>query len=345
MPLPIQRNGGLTDWDYAVFVVVAEAGNIFDAIDEIRKKYGQVITDRGVEYIVGKKIPKCTGHAVITKQRTAHGIQLTAEGEAFLSKARRRVAILETEAPSRLPVVAHLPHHRLFVADAIARVRSPEDGSPLLRAKKLGQEDRGTNMFHDRAVHPLMEGTYRIIVGPRPENSPGLRSTSLYRAQLEAMVPAMEFDDDYISLADLVQRHRLLVPPPQLRSRSLLEDSIRTFGIADPARETRIDEESFDTATSVLTVLVDHEATGEWDGRTVVVPSDVALVFKRGEHFGGRGSDVFKWVPVHHHGKLLRHGVYATTTAAQSTTVRQGVAALVEACKRMRGLEGEDFTP
>jgi hypothetical protein len=73
----------------------------------------------------------------------------------------------------------------------------------------------------------------RLIIGPRAEEEKVFSSTTLYYAQLEAMV-GRRYAGDETSLTDLVRNHRMLVHPPDIRSSSLLETRIVEWEIDDP---------------------------------------------------------------------------------------------------------------
>ncbi|HEV7852977.1 MAG TPA: hypothetical protein VGP27_16725 [Mycobacterium sp.] len=81
--------------------------------------------------------------------------------------------------------------------------------------------------------------------------------------------------------------------------RKLLEERIAQWKIHDPYLHTRVAAETYETATSVLRIRNEAHRAAR-DSRVVVVPSDVALIYKPGKDFGGRTADKFKWVPIYH---------------------------------------------
>jgi hypothetical protein len=78
-----------------------------------------------------------------------------------------------------------------------------------------------------------------------------------------------------------------------------LEERIAQWKIHDPYLHTRVAAETYETATSVLRIRNEAHRAAR-DSRVVVVPSDVALIYKPGKDFGGRTADKFKWVPIYH---------------------------------------------
>ena len=148
------------------------------------------------------------------------------------------------------------------------------------------------------------------------------------------MVPVEEFPADVMTLTELVQQYRLLLPPRDMRSRKLMEERITAWGIDDFQRDRRVAAETYDTSTSGMQ-LRQELATGRWDRRVLVVPSDVALAFKDGMEFGGLYADRFKWVPIVHDtggGRLeiLPHDVHLTVRR-DARRRDQGVEEIVQA--------------
>jgi hypothetical protein len=85
---------------------------------------------------------------------------------------------------------------------------------------------------------------------------------------------------------------------------------------------------------SVQRVSDDHRNFADRVGRTVVVPSDVSLLYKTGSCFGGRVTESSKWVPIQHEGELLTLDVFVTTTKPITASVRPIVERIAEISAR-----------
>jgi len=293
------------EWECRVFLAVVANKGHTKAAEELSPVRPQHLRDRPyARQSVGNTIARierwCGGEKLFV--RTEGQLRLTARGREFELAARNVVAEyrLMRREPDRgpsLPRLACLPHHAQFVARAQAMLLE-RSGRARVEVQYLEQRHRGESEFRHHAVARLQQDLYRILIGP-PVAGAEFVSRPLYEARLEAMVPVAHFAGGAMPLTDLIQRHRLLLPPRDARSRRLMEQRIREWGIDDHRRDERVAAETFDTCTSVMRLR--HEASGDrWDGCVVVAPSDVALAFKPGREFGGLHADRFTWVPVVH---------------------------------------------
>jgi hypothetical protein len=200
-------------------------------------------------------------------------------------------------------------------------------------------------------VSRLNQNVYQLIIGPEVQDQI-FESIRLYAAQLEAMVPA-GYPRSAMSLTELIQEHRMLVPPKDMRSRKLLEESIREWGIADPRKHSRIAAETYETLTSVMRLRNETQRATR-DSRVVVVPSDAALAYKPGKEFGGLNADKFKWVPIYHIDQGDAHllTMEVCVTRKREKTARPHLGRIIEALQEavtqldenaVVGLSGEPF--
>jgi DNA-binding transcriptional LysR family regulator len=285
------------EWECLVFIAVAEEGHSVKAAERLARMR-RTYTRQAVNGVLSK-IEAWAGERLLTKGFNQR-LQLTERGQDFLESARRVVAQYEVMRMAadrpRVPTLACLPHHTTFLTQAEERLRDPDTGEEGLRVEYLGQHQRGESEFLRRAVALLIGDAYQLIVGP-PVDDESLESHPLYSARLEAMV-GKTHGRRTLPIGDLVERYRMMVTPPDTRSRRLLEDAIATSGVDDPGVAVRIAAETYETATSVMRLRNEHRHWNDEKPRVVVVPSDVALAYKDGMEFGGRGAGLFIWVPI-----------------------------------------------
>src|SRR5262249_39031469 len=128
-----------------------------------------------------------------------------------------------------------------------------------------------------------------------------------------------------MDLEDLIQNHRLLLAPPDMRSRAHMEEMIREWNIPDPRHDVRVAAETYDTTTSIMAVRSEFAATGRISG-IIVATSDAARAFKAGMEFGGSGAEDFKWIPIVHQrdGRdlYLHHDVFVTIRSGSNEAIR-----------------------
>jgi DNA-binding transcriptional LysR family regulator len=338
---------GPDEWQCRVFIAVAETHGADAAAKElrdIRPGYGR----QAVEKIL-RRLEQLAG-ATLLARHPDRKLYPTGKGQEFLEIARHVVAqyqrMRDDASGPTLPVLACLPHHMHFVSSAedLLYGTRPEETDKVL-VDYVPESERGEGGFRRHAVAFLRDNRYQLIIGPRVEEPKVFESTTLYYSQLEAMV-GRAFPGAEISLTDLVRNHRMLVPPRDMRSRALLEESIRDWGIEDPGTERRVAAETYETATSVMRIRNEQWRRGRADSRVVVVPSDVALAYKEGMEFGGRHAERFKWVPIYHRdslGKehLLRMEVCVTIREGR-TDLRPIVDALTTAVRLLNDVPHHD---
>jgi DNA-binding transcriptional LysR family regulator len=337
------------EWECRVFIAVAENRGAEAAAQRLKAHRGGRYERQSVEKIL-KKIEAWVGEPLLSRDPDRK-LYLTGRGQEFLESAHNIVTqyqLMRGEIPERaLPKLACLPHHTHFVAmaESLLFEQAPPKGTPKIFVEYLPQNYRGEGEFHRLAVTQLRSNAYQLIIGPKVDDMTTFESKPLYYAQLEAMV-SRQYRADEMSLTDLVQRHQMLVPPIDMRSRRLLEDSIEKWGIDDPGLPVRVAAETYETATSVLRVRNEYHGRGEGDSRVVVVPSDAALVYKEGMEFGGRHADRFKWVPIYHRDDrgtdhLLRMEVCVTIRRGGQSDLPGIVAALARAVERLNDIPGQ----
>ena len=343
------------EWECRVFIAVVEEYGAEAAAQRLRALRGGGYERQSVEKIL-KKLENWVGERLLERYPDRK-LYLTPRGEKFLESARNLVTLYdlmreERAAPSRVATLACLPHHAHFVAVAedLLYGREPGVAEPV-RVTYLPERHRGDAEFHRHAVALLRAGAYQLIIGPRVDDT-DFESRLLYAAQLEAMMPR-SFPANELALSDLVAEHRMLVPPVDVRSRRLLESRLREAGITDPGDATPADA-AYETAASVMRIRREAHRQGSGESRVVVAPSDVALAFKAGMEFGGRGAERFKWVPIFDrddegNDHLLRVDVCVTYRRGSHPQVPLIVMALEEAVRRLNtapdhvGLSGEPF--
>jgi DNA-binding transcriptional LysR family regulator len=336
------------EWECRVFIAVAENRGAEAAAQRLKVLRGGRYERQSVEKIL-RKIEAWVGEPLLSRDPNRK-LYLTGRGQEFLEAARNVVTqyqLMRGEIPEQpLPKLACLPLHTHFVAmaEALLFEQSPK-GTPKIFVEYLPQNYRGEGEFHRLAVTQLRSNAYQLIIGPKVDDATTFESRTLYYAQLEAMV-SRQYQADEMSLTDLVQRHQMLVPPIDMRSRRLLEESIVKWGIDDPGQHVRVAAETYETVTSVLRVRNEYHGRGDGDSRVVVVPSDAALVYKEGMEFGGRHADRFKWVPIYHRDErgtdhLLRMEVCVTTRRGGPTDLPAIVAALTRAVEKLNDIPGQ----
>ncbi|WP_412539472.1 LysR family transcriptional regulator [Longispora sp. K20-0274] len=338
------------EWECRQFIAVAEHQGLMRAADELSRQTGRAVQRQTISRTVAK-IERWYGECLLTRPGPNRKLCLTAHGQRFLDSARSVLAEYQVmrgaeSAPGRPRTLACLPHHTGFVARAEDLLL--EGGGPGVRVDYLDHASRGDAGFGENALSRLRERRYHWVIGPDVRH-PACESVRLYTAQLEAMVPA-GYPRGAMTVTELVTEHQMLAPPRDMRSRRLLEDSIRRWGIPDPGPEARVLSETYESATSVMRLRNErHRHDGR--GRVVVVPSDVALAYKR--EFAGVNADRFRWVPLYHRDRagfdhLLTLDVFVTTAGGPDPEVRRVVEALREAVGQLNaegrvGLSGEPF--
>ena len=350
---------GPDEWECHVLIAVAEERGTTRAAQRLRRLRGGKYERQSVEKTI-RKVEDWAGEQLFRRDSSTRQMYPTERGRQVVAVARRVVTeyrlMRQRTARESPPVLACLAHHAHFVSiaeDILFERRGAGAPAEPVRVEYLEDRHRGEGEFHQYAVNRLHDGDYQLIIGP-PVADAGLASTPLYRARLEAMVGVAH--EDRISLTELVTGHRLLVPPPEMRSRRLLEESIQRWGVPDPGPDVRVAAETHETATSVMRVRSEHRRRGTGDSRVVVVSSDVALAFKQGMEFGGRHAERFKWVPIYHRTDddryhLLEMQVCATTRRGERADLTGVIAALRAAVDRLNsdpghdGLSGAPFHP
>lgn len=316
----------LTEWEYRVFIAFYESGSPDAAAARLAPLRG-TYSRQAVQRII-KKIENRAAERLFDRN-VDRALSLTPAGQRALQDARQVVALYEriTTAPPEVAswALACSPHHTHFVALAEDRLRNAGDDTDKIQIVFLDQQDRGERQFLSSVVDRLIRGEYQLIIGPSVRNDT-LRSTPLYRARIEAMIDR-DYPRDHLTLAELVADYEAFLQPGDIRARLMLEDAIVTSGVADPGTAVRVAMETYETATSVMRLLTERRGGGR-RGRVVVIPSDVALAYKTGMEFGGRGADRFKWVPVHAGTSPLRLETCVTVRRDAFATLRPVIDAL-----------------
>jgi DNA-binding transcriptional LysR family regulator len=337
---------GPSEWELRVFIAVAETHGAQAAAEELRRMRGVSYGRQSVKTTLDK-LDAWVGEPLLARQPDRK-LYPTDRGQQFYDQARAIVAQYEAMRGKEqsLPVLACMPHHAHFVSQAEDLLYgTPPDGQEKLLVKYLPEHERGESEFNQHAVSMLRTNAYQLIIGPRVEGAT-FESTTLYCSQLEAMV-SRDHEADEISLTDLVRNHRMLVSPRDMRSRTLLENRIRDWSIDDPGPAVRVAAETYETATSVLRLRNEFRRRGRADSRVIVVPSDVALVYKHGMEFGGLYADRFKWVPIYHSdgagtAHLLRLEVCVTVRTVQRHRLREIVRTLKQAVEMLNESTAHD---
>ncbi|MGW0434139.1 hypothetical protein ACWDV4_16565 [Micromonospora sp. NPDC003197] len=337
------RNGAPTQWDCVVFTMVATHKTKKKAQERLSRDYQEDITVKGIENIL-KKIDTWLGETTF-KEPQKGILELTVRGKRFLRFAKRIVTSFQEErAPSSermLPKIVCLPHHGYVTSqlECELRERHPSHEDQII-VEELGLDARGDDGFEDEALYPLTLGHHEIAIGGKTTvYQEELQSDVLYSTQLEVMVPAT-YQTDRMSLTELVNEYRAMVPPEGSRSRKLLETWITRARISAPPKELRIVAETYESTMNIQRTSDDHQRFGIKSKRVVVAPSDVALLYKAGSRFGGSGVESSRWVPLHHDGKTLKLDVYVTTTKPRPKHIDPIVQMLREICEKRPHLSG-----
>ncbi|WP_433083501.1 LysR family transcriptional regulator [Dactylosporangium sp. CA-052675] len=342
MPTPEQSVP--SEKDLRLFLAIQETGSMVKAAKECG------VSDARASQIMKKIVGRYGGEVF---RREGGQYVLTELGARLHPQARRIVNAYRKMNPNLtvdagMPRIACLPHHIVFVGRLESRLIDLDPvGQEKIEVMPLRQRHRADANFEEHAIEPLLDGVYSIITGPPP--SPDfsaideLQFDKLYSPRLEAMVHE-SYPGESISLVDLVRR-RLLLPPTTLRSRVLLDRTIAQAGLDDLKTTGRIAGESYETLTHVLRVVVSDHHRPPDERRVVVVPSDVALKFKRAVQVGAWGPDRYKWLPIIHQGREITHDVYLTTTKGRSGMLYTAVKHLREVCEEMQSaLSGNTVT-
>ncbi|MEV4623743.1 LysR family transcriptional regulator [Asanoa sp. NPDC049573] len=336
-----QRPKPLDEWDFRAFIALAEERSYEDAARRMAGLHGGY-SRQSVQHRIGK-IENYVGEPLV-RRNVDRRYLLTPAGERVLQIARQVVALHErigsAAAEPTVWTLACGPHHTQFVALAEDRLRTAEGDK--LRVEYLSQPLRAEHQFFGDPVDRLLRNEFHLIIGP-PVRRPGLRSTHLYDARLEAMIDR-DFPGDRLSLADLVSDYEAFLQPRDVRARRVLEDAIAAAGIPDPDPARRVAMETYETATSVIRLQSERRRPGRDRGRILVVPSDVALPYKAGMVFGGREAHRFKWVPIHDGGATLRMETCVTVRDANHTALRPVIDALRAGVRQLGGISGSPLT-
>ncbi|GIF70843.1 LysR family transcriptional regulator [Asanoa siamensis] len=322
-----QRPKPLDEWDFRAFIAIAEERSYEDAARRMAGFHGGY-SRQSVQHRIAK-IESCVGEPLL-RRNVDRRYLLTPAGERVLLIARQVVALHERigagAARPHVWTLACGPHHTQFVALAEDRLRAT-DGGDNLRVEFLAQHNRAEHQFFGDPVDRLLRNEFHLIIGP-PVRRPGLRSTRLYEARLEAMIDR-DYPGDRLPLAELVSDYEAFLQPRDVRARRVLEEAIVAAGIPDPDPAERVAMETYETATSVIRLRTERRRPpGQGRGRVLVVSSDVALPFKAGMMFGGGDADRFKWVPIDHDSAPLRLEICVTIRDAHQAALRPVIEAL-----------------
>jgi DNA-binding transcriptional LysR family regulator len=340
-----QRPKPLDEWDFRAFIALAEERSYEDAARRMAGLHGGY-SRQSVQHRIGK-IENYVGEPLV-RRNVDRRYLLTPAGERVLQIARQVVALHDrigsAAAQPTVWTLACGPHHTQFVALAEDRLRSAEGGQ--IRVEYLSQPNRAEHQFFGDPVDRLLRNEFHLIIGPSVRR-PGLRSTRLYDARLEAMIDR-DYPGDRLSLADLVTDYEAFLQPRDVRARRVLEDAIIAAGIPDPDPAGRVAMETYETATSVIRLQSERRRQGRVRSRILVVPSDVALPYKVGMVFGGRDADRFKWVPIHAGGSTLRMETSVTIRDAHQAALRPVIDALRAGVQHLdlgpQGISGAPLT-
>ena len=216
-----------------------------------------------------------------TMRVTVHGAEIVRRATDILARASGLARLARKEC-----TLAFLPQHAYIVARAKKKLEETSD--IVLRLEVLAEHHRSRASFEQHVLTPMTHGALDLVVG-LPTEGKGLTARQLYRTRLVAMVPR-EGAPEHLPLAQLVRQHRLLLPPPETRSRILLDGEIEAHLSDELVGQKKIDLEAY--GTKVLTIFA-YEGHG-----TVVAPEDIAQPFMIGNAFGGRPASDYVWVPV-----------------------------------------------
>jgi DNA-binding transcriptional LysR family regulator len=345
------RDGAPDQWACVVFIAVAEYKSRKRAVEYLFEEHGEVITPEGVSAIV-RKIEEWLKEPAFEedKDRRKGNLVLTPRGKRFLRFAKRIAASYQEERrptlERSLPKIVCFPHHVYITSRLECALRQEHGGyDDRILVEELAHSGWSDDTFEDRALFPLTLGHHEIAIGAATaEHKQDLQSDRLYTAHLEALVH-VGFAHGTLSLTDLVTQYRAMLPPEDARSRKLLESWIAEHRIPDPGKKRRVAAETYDIMTSVQRVCDDHRVFGPMVRRVVVVPSDVALLYKAGSCFGGVALQASKWVPVQHKGERLSLPVFVTTTNPRPMHLRPIVERIKEICAADPGLGGVRAAP
>ncbi|MDG4820402.1 LysR family transcriptional regulator [Asanoa sp. WMMD1127] len=348
-----QRPKPLDEWDFRAFIALAEERSYEDAARRMADLHGGY-SRQSVQHRISK-VESYVGEPLV-RRNVDRRYLLTPAGERVLQIARQVVALHERiGAAAAEPTVWTLacgPHHTQFIALAEQQLRAAEE-SDKIRVEYLSQHNRAEHQFFGDPVDRLLRNEFHLIIGP-PVRRPGLRSTLLYEARLEAMIDR-DYPYDRLPLADLVRDYAAFLQPRDVRARRVLEDAITAAGIPDPDPAARVAMETYETATSVIRLRSErhrHRQGGRERARVLVVPSDVALPYKEGMVFGGGDADRFRWVPIDAGTVPLRLETCVTVRDAHQAALRPviealraGVRALERGAHRISGARLPSATP
>ncbi|MEV0720903.1 LysR family transcriptional regulator [Asanoa sp. NPDC050611] len=320
-----------SEWDYRVFIAVAETGTYEAAAHELAKLRGSY-TRQSVGNMI-RKIQRKEDEPLLQRKDDG-GFMPTPAGERFVAAGREVIAVYErvnsTAAPQATWTLACAPHHTQFVAIAQDALRGPDGGADNIRVEYLDQANRGEYQFQRDPVERLARKEFGLLIGPAVSKA-GLRSIELYSSQLEAMVDR-GFRGDRLALADLVNDCEAFLQPHDIRARRVLDNAIRAAGL-DPAA-LRVAAETYETGTSVMRLRTES-ARPRGPRRVMVVPSDVAQPYKEGMEFGGRNANRFKWVPVCAGADPLKLETHVTIRREDLDELRPVVNALKTGVQRL----------
>ncbi|WP_405974851.1 LysR family transcriptional regulator [Streptomyces sp. NBC_00988] len=247
--------------------------------------------------------------------------EVTEFGRKVLPAAQRAVHQWAqiTRIGSTTVVVEFLPQHAYFVSPVAAQLRDRME----IKLAPLSEHDRDRSRFEEAVVGRVADGVSDLVVGLPPKSMAKLEKIPLYTSRLEAMIRDLgDESPDHLTL-DEVAQHDLLLPPSAARSRELLEkalaEGLKETGTPHPVPVV----EAY--GTKVLVTL------GEDGHGTVIVPSDVAYPFAKGNRLGGPISERFKWVPLRDRdGNELTQQVFVTTRPQPSEDVTKIITGLKE---------------
>ncbi|VVJ22748.1 Uncharacterised protein [Amycolatopsis camponoti] len=277
------------------FVALAEVGTYLKAADELGITR-QAVSDniKNLEKSLNRNVD---GRRLFVKEGDVQRLASDPFAQELLERAR--LMVFEYNSINRLRDdtlrIRYLPQHVFFMASVEARLERSQLGVRV-RSRPLSEEDRAVDRFESVVLAALAGHALDFVVGmPPTKGSPTARKLTtryLYSSHQVAMLPKSD-PRDQIGLAELVEDGRMLVPPPQTRSRQVLEREIeKHLGHMPTAGrpDLRVKREAFGTK-----VLHEYGVAGIG---TPVVPSDIANPFFAGNIHGGPQTADFKWVPV-----------------------------------------------
>ncbi|HEV7976381.1 hypothetical protein [Amycolatopsis sp.] len=298
------------------------SGSVLDAAKEVRLGETSVrnhIRDLEQELGGGNLVTRSNGCMPVTM----HGEDIVRLARDILARTVGLTRVARMEC-----TVAFLPQHAYIVARAKKKLEETSD--ILLRLEVLAEHHRSRSSFEQHVLEPMTHGALDLAIG-LPTAGKSLTTFPLYTTRLVAMVPKRDAPS-HLTLTQLVRQHELLLPPPETRSRILLEGEIEAHVPAELVREMKIGLEAY--GTKVLTIFA-YEGHG-----TVVAPEDIAHPFMVDNAFGGNPAKDFVWVPVTVDGPddALTHRVVVTmpsNTGRRRPHLEQIVRALQDASKSL----------